>query len=86
MIGLENILEGACTNCRSLSEQLFCMWKPEFTSTIFPFIQVLVPLIGWCPEQLPNQPTPYTSTVYYVCFRQINEHNLHVTALEKVTP
>jgi hypothetical protein len=36
----DEIFKGACPNCGNFWEKFFCVWKPEFTSTIFPAIPV----------------------------------------------
>lgn len=38
--GVEELFRSACPNYRKFSEELFHMWNPEFTSTVFPFILV----------------------------------------------
>ena len=39
--GMAKLFEGPCLNYRQFSEKFFCMWEPEFTSTIFPIIPVM---------------------------------------------
>jgi hypothetical protein len=39
--GLVNIFEAAYSQCESFLKKLFCMWKPEFNSTIFLTIPVM---------------------------------------------
>jgi hypothetical protein len=38
--GLANSSEVVCPNCGIFSDKLFCLWKPEFISTILPIIPV----------------------------------------------
>lgn len=64
--GLEKLFEGMCPNCRYFSEKFFHLWKPEYTSTIFPNIPILAPLIGRHTRQLPGWPAPYSSPAYAI--------------------